>query len=143
MVILDSDRSVDFLDGRRQAEKGRANRLFGQFFRKLHENEESLVFQCRMVFYSFLQRFAKLLYEAAKDGHVDAYDVYEVLDVKRDAALAFVDPTAAASVTQHTPSSVNGTCVAATAAPSSGNISHESSLYNFDIYSEVILSVIL
>ena len=75
----------------------------------------------RMVFCFFLQKFAKLLYEAAKDGLADAYDVYEVLGVKRDTALAFVDPTAAASVTQHTPSSVNGTCVAATEAPSSGN----------------------
>ena len=64
---------------------------------------------------------AKLLYEAAKDGHIDAYDVYDVLGVKRDAAQAFVDPTPE-PVTQQVPSSVNGASAAAVAAPSSGNM---------------------
>ena len=66
----------------------------------------------------FLQKLAGKLYQAAHDGTVDAYDVRDVLGVKREEALASVDP-ATLPAPQQAPPTVNGT--AATAAPSSGN----------------------
>ena len=68
-----------------------------------------------------LQKLAGKLYEAAQDGDVDAHHVFEVLGVKREVALASVDPVPVPAP-QVTPSTVSGTV--ATAAPSFGNFFH-------------------